>query len=527
MPESTWNFLKKSIKKEWIVCFFAAFLFGIAAHLYKFMNFLPNWDSLVNFHNNQDTTYLGRCFLHIVCTISSYYDLPWVNGLLSLIYLSLCAVCISELFSLKKTVSLILTGGLFTTFPSVTSTLAYNYTADGYFAALLCICLAVLLLVKTKRGFFPASLLIMFSLGIYQAYITFAVLLILFYLLDMLFFQLQDMKAFWKTGFRCLGGGLLGCILYWLALKLILLFSGTQLSQYQNVQSAFSLKTFHLIWPAKQCIHSFLDYFFDFSQEIRLFPVLNILLSFIAVFCLIFVIYKEKLFRQPLRLFLGLLCIALLPFAAYALYFQSSIDYHSLMVMGNGLFYLFAAVLYERTENFSGKVLAIRQWSILGLGSVFCFFFILTANVSYQKMQMAYEKSYAAVLRMADRIEQLPEADSCSTLAVIGGLPGANQASSVDFPPVMTGITDQYITWGQDEIFSMLQDYFGFSYLPATSAMRSDIEKTSSFQSMPFWPASGSIAVIQGTLVIHLPESILNDREDMKNGSLSSETINN
>ena len=73
----------------------------------------------------------------------------------------------------------------------------------------------------------------------------------------------------------------------------------------------------------------------------------------------------------------------------------------------------------------------------------------------------------------------------------------------------------------------MLQDYFGFSYLPATSAMRSDIEKTSSFQSMPSWPASGSIAVIQGTLVIHLPESILNDREDMKNGSLSSETINN
>ena len=128
---------------------------------------------------------------------------------------------------------------------------------------------------------------------------------------------------------------------------------------------------------------------------------------------------------------------------------------------------------------------------------------------------------------MTDRIERLPEADSCSTLAVIGGLPGANQASSIDFPPVMTGITDQYITWGQDEIISMLQDYFGFSYLPATIAMRSDIEKTSAFKSMPSWPASGSIAIIHDTLVIHLPESILNNREDMKNGSLSSEPINN
>lgn len=152
-PEQILFYIKSKIKKEWVICFLAAMVIGIAVHIYKLTNFIPNWDSLLNYYTNQDKVNLGRCFLIYACSLSSYYDLPWVNGLLSLIYIAGSAVCISELFYIKNKIPLILIGGIMVSFPTVTSTLAYNYTADGYFLALFCMCLAVVLIVKRKKYF--------------------------------------------------------------------------------------------------------------------------------------------------------------------------------------------------------------------------------------------------------------------------------------------------------------------------------------------------------------------------------------
>ena len=101
-PELFFSTLKHRIKKEWILCFCSAIGFGIAAHIYKFLNFLPNWDSLLNLYSSQNKIDLGRCFLSVGCLFGSYYDLPWINGMLSLLYLALSAVCISILFDVKK-----------------------------------------------------------------------------------------------------------------------------------------------------------------------------------------------------------------------------------------------------------------------------------------------------------------------------------------------------------------------------------------------------------------------------------------
>ena len=182
MPEQTFMKLKKRVKKEWIICFTAAMLFGFAAHIYKLVNWLSNWDSLVFRYDAMNMTHFGRWLLSAACGISSYYDLPWLGGLFSLFYISLGAVCVSELFGFKKNVMLILTGGLIAVFPTVTSTLAYNYTADGYFLAFFLACLSVLLIEKGKKGFLLGTILIAFVLGIYQAYITVSVGLILLYL---------------------------------------------------------------------------------------------------------------------------------------------------------------------------------------------------------------------------------------------------------------------------------------------------------------------------------------------------------
>lgn len=79
VPEHFFANVRQRIRREWVVCFFAALLIGLTAHFYKLVNWLPNWDALVFRYDAQDMTHFGRYFLSLVCGLSSYYELPWLN----------------------------------------------------------------------------------------------------------------------------------------------------------------------------------------------------------------------------------------------------------------------------------------------------------------------------------------------------------------------------------------------------------------------------------------------------------------
>lgn len=508
-PEQLFNCMKKYIKKGWMICFFSAVLFGLAAHLFKITNFIPNWDSLLNLYTDQNKTNLGRCFLGFACSFSTYYDLPWINGFLSLIYVGLSAVCVSELFEIKSRIPLVLIGGLMVTFPTVTSTLAYNYTADGYFLALLCMCLAVIMCVRFHRGLLPAAVLIAFGLGIYQAYITFAMVLMLIYLVDELLFKQINIKQFWTMSCRFAVCGVLGGIGYWMSMKITVFMSGIQLSEYQNIDKSFSLQEMNFFYSVLRAGYKFLKYFFDFSSGIDLFLIINIILFSGLSILFLYSFWAQKTYRQFWRIFLSGMCLIAIPFASYALYFVNPIlDYHNLMVMSLCLIYILPVLFYERLSELSDRMFIIKQWGILGLSALTIFNFILIANISYQKLYMSYEKSYGVIIRLADRIEQLPGAMECNKLAVIGCLPGS-ESISVDFPPDMTGITDDYIIRKQDTMMqenvtqAMLQDYCGITFEDTTEDDICAVCKKEEFSQMNEWPEQNSVSVIGDILVVN------------------------
>lgn len=507
-PEQVLTRIRLHIKKEWIICFLAAMAFGLLAHVYKLTNFLPNWDSLLNFHTNQDKTNLGRCFLTYACALSSYYDLPWINGLLSLTYIAGSAVCISELFHMKGKIPLVLIGGLMATFPTVTSTLAYSYTADGYFLALLFVCLAVILVVRCRKGILSAAVLIAFVLGVYQAYVTFALVLMLIYLIDRLLFFKMSFKEFWISVGKFAAAVLLGGIGYWISLKVILLVSNTGLSEYQNISKAFSLQDIQIFKSILRCGYKFLTYFFQFREGINLFLILNMILVLLLTVLFLFAFRVQKTAKEIWRLGLILLCMAAIPFASYALYFINPIlDYHNLMVMCLCLIYILPVLFYERLLGVIDIISQVKQWSILLVSILTICNFIILSNISYQKMHMAYEKSYGIIVRLADRIEQIPQARDCKKIAVIGYLPGSEDIS-VDFPPDMTGITDSYIIRKQDTMMqenvtqAMLRDYCGISYEDTTKEDIEKIYQKKKVSQMNCWPEKNSLTVVDDILVV-------------------------
>ena len=139
-------------KKEYAYPFMAAVIVGLITHMFLFVNKLPNADAMTSFYFDQNMVTSGRWFLTVVCGISSYYDLNWVIGILSILYVGVAAVFVSEFFEVKTLSVRVCIGALLVTFPALTATFAYLYTADGYMLAFL---LAVLAVYLTSGDLYP------------------------------------------------------------------------------------------------------------------------------------------------------------------------------------------------------------------------------------------------------------------------------------------------------------------------------------------------------------------------------------
>ncbi len=505
MPEQIINKIKKSILPQWKVCFIWALVMGLIAHLYKITNWLPNWDGLVFRYDAQNMISMGRWFLPVVCAPSSFYDLPFIVGLMAIIFHGFGAVCICKMFGVRKNITAALIGAAAITFPTVTSVMMYNYVADGYALAFLFSCIAAMLITKDKPCYIGSVILIALSAGIYQAYITVTIMLLLLSLILDLLYKNTDMKKSLLKCVKFLMTGVLGMALYYLVMTILLKFTGTALLEYQGFDNATSLKVIDIAGALYTIKESFVNYFFDFSAGLNVFIVTNCI-----VFVLTLVLYLTDVIKNKLgiaKILMLCVCVILLPIGASVLSFiNSGIDYHNLMKMGFLVFYLFFILQYENT---SVKLNKVKQWTILVVTAILIFNQIIIANVSYHKLNMSYEKSYGTLIRIADRIEQTEGARYCDSILVLGYLP-ESEAYSVMLPPDMTGTTDGYILRADDEIVgqsvlcSALNDYCGKNYKFISGEEKAELLKRIDTDSLNNWPAKNSISIIDNVIVIKL-----------------------
>ena len=120
MGDGLIRFYKEKVKPEWKLAFFSAFVIGLLVHAYKFTNTLLNHDSVFNAYSNQNMLGSGRWFLSIACGISSYFDLPWLNRVMALIYIALTAADVVAILGIRNPFVVVLSAGLLVTFPGMT-----------------------------------------------------------------------------------------------------------------------------------------------------------------------------------------------------------------------------------------------------------------------------------------------------------------------------------------------------------------------------------------------------------------------
>lgn len=512
-PSECLDYAKKHIKNEWKTAFLATFFLGLLIHLPAWVQDVPNHDGLASVYFDQNMITSARWFLTVACGITSYYTLPWFIGLFSLLWLSVTSVLLTDLLQLRRKEWIVVISGLLVAFPALASTYAYIFTADGYMLALMLSVLAVYLTKKSNKGFIAGGICLAFSMGTYQAYLPFCILLCL-YMLIQNFLQKEEGKgkAFlqnkWKYVLRYLGMGVIGVGLYYVILQILLRVQGKELDTYQGISGMTAIGGTSLIGTAKEMYADFFVFLTKgnvlFNNVFSLFAV--VILGALVLYTLVGLMRKQKLYKSVWFWCILAVLVAVVPLVMNIILFISpSVGYHLLMRYQYVLLLILAVAF---VDNYMSEVRghAAVQWLLLVAGAVLCINFAVSVNIGYSNLSKRYEKTYAYCLRLADRIEQT-EGYYTGMPVVIMGIVGDENFPNTDVTEAVTGnmigLCGDYLCYTGQNYKDFFKHYLGITIEIVEQETVGEIYNTSAiYQSLDSFPGKNCMQVVDGVLYV-------------------------
>lgn len=511
-PGEIYGKWKRYGRREWKVAFLSAFLIGLAVHLPVMVSDIPNHDGLSSMYFDQNMITSGRWFLTVACGFSSYFTLPWLIGLLSLFFLACGAVALTELLELESTWAIVLCSGLWVSFPALTSAFAYIFTLDGYMLGLLLAVLAVLLTKKYRLGFLAGAACLALSLGTYQAYLPFAILLSL-YAIVMRFVESGTVKEKITHALHYLYMGVLGGVLYYIVLQSLLKIQGKELDSYQGISGGIGGDTLAGagLWTTLKGMYGdFLSFTLKDGILCNSFfsAAALLVLAAVTVLVLLRLCARRKWWKSPtFFVIIGVLILALPLATNVILLISPGLNYHLLMRDQWVLYPILMLAFCERygCGRTGGKFSAAAEWCALCAVFVLVFNYAVTDNIAYSNLQKRYEKTYAYCVRLLDRIEQTEGYYQGIPIAMVGVV-GDDSYPLTDITGKVTsgmiGISGDSLLYTGENYQAFIKNYLGATLNFMAPEEMADIYYSEEYIAMDSFPGPNSTKVVDGILYV-------------------------
>ena len=270
------NFIKNSysgVEKRYRICFYSGIICGLMAHIYALTNHLYNYDELWHTPTGFGTgVEVGRWALSVTVWLQKvlFYDcftIPFVNGFATIILYTLAACFAVAVLNINDEFYAGVTGALMTTFPALVSRMFYMFTTHYYAIGIAMVAVGIWILVrhgkddrKASKALFvlASAALIIFGMAIYQANFVSAVCLLVGYLLVDLIRNDYDLK---NSVLKCVSYFIyLGACMaiYLLSSKLALFITGKKMESYENLDTMGQLSPEQLLEGLFRCYKTFL-----------------------------------------------------------------------------------------------------------------------------------------------------------------------------------------------------------------------------------------------------------------------------
>lgn len=508
-PKEFLNKIKTAFGIDGKTAFLSTFIIGLITHMIALTSDIPNHDGLDSMYFDQNMITSGRWFLGVACAPSSYFSVPWLIGVLSLVYLSFTAVVLVKLLRTKNTVFIVLESAMLVTFPSLASNFAYVFTMDGYMLGLFLAVLSVFLVEKGKAGFAFGGIALAFSMGIYQSYLPVAILLCL-YRVVVICMEEKAVSAKVRSVLRYLYMGAIGVSLYYVLLRLLLLIQGKVLDTYQGINT-MAEGGVDIIGSVKAMYYDFFAFTLKgnvvFANPLALVACIILAATFLGA---LFVALKRRdLLGNVWTYIIGVAVLAVVPiFTNIILVISPDVNYHLLMRYQWVMFPIAALgfidnVLGMNCENAKTFVITL-EWAAVISAFVISFSYMVSDNIAYSNLQKKYEKTYSYCLRLADRIEQTEGYYTGIPIYMIGVVGDVNYPVTditEDVTGHMIGMNGDYLlyTAGNYELFYKYYMGISFNFLKPEDA---DYYYSPEYTAMPSFPAEGSVKIVDGVMYV-------------------------
>ena len=490
------------------IAFLSAFICGLLIHIPAMIKDVPNHDGLSSMYFSQNMITSGRWFLGVVCAPSSYFTVPWIIGLIGIFELAVAAIFLVKILDTDNPLVIFIASALLVSFPSLASSFAYVYTLDGYMAGLL---LAVLSVYMAKKDHFViGGILLAFSLGVYQAYLPFAMLLSIFCIWSAM---MKDEKDSVRQCLNYLYMGIGGAILYYALLMILLKIEGKVLDTYQGIDnlSGGGLSGRFSVLPDlyKDFVKFSLSRGFLTGTASKIAGLALLVCTFVSV---ILLIIKNGLYKRFWFYWVGLLTLVLVPVSAnVVLLITPNVNYHLIMRYQWVLAWMVCVVLCDRCVGKDLKFRTVISWvSVLAAAAVIISYTV-SVNIGYTNLQRKYEKTYAYALRLLDRIENT-EGYYQGIPVVIMGVIGDDENPPTEFTtPVtadMIGLEGDYLLYTGSNYETFIRHYLGANLNIVSMDQNPEIYYSDEYVEMESFPGKTSVKYVDGMIYVKTEDAV-------------------
>lgn len=508
---------KEKITSNMIVAFISAIIFGLVTHMYYISNNFPNADTNLSaglYLNGYDWMLsIGRWLAYFFDAISSYFILPWIDGIIAIILLGIIAVLLVSMFDIRNKVNVIIVSASLVTFPSLMANFGYINYADTYMYSYLFAVLAIYIANKaTKLSEKLVSIvLIACSVGIFQSFICVSIVLcILIIMQDILSNQIK-VKDLINKIIRFIWVGGFGMVVYFIVWKLTMLLRHVEPANYKGLTD-YGNYSLNALFRNSIDAYRF-SYKYLYTNELFYNPTFKILsyilLTLIGVLLLFLVIKNKKIYLDKAKLFILGLDILIIPLGyGFVRIIAPAAAVSPLTIEQLSLFVLTIIIIIEKVEVNNQRV-NISKWIVLISSLLIVHSNILISNVGYVNLQLQYEKSYSSMQRIVDRILESEYYSKDIPIFIAGDILGDNYYTAIPQQKeylkgleLVASDSSVYNTMFAKESF--IRTYFGIYIQYPSDEVQQNILNSEEYLQMPIFPNKECIKIIDNVLVIKM-----------------------
>lgn len=514
--------IKLRFEKEKISIFIVTLMTSLITHFALYALEITGPDTLINSIYHEATFWEARLLrfgLYFVQMLKGNIVSPILSTLICSILLGITVILLIDIFKIEKKFFKYLIAIILAVAPNISATLTFFYCSDAYILGLLLATLSVFLIRKyeNKKVVVISGLLLAYSIGIYQTYLSVAmVLCISTLIIDIL--NNAEKKKFLSNIIRYILMGLIGITVFYIISHLVLIALNLQVSNYDGANKIGLGILLDMPSLIPQAYQSFFNYFFNDKMIPNTIWGTNIFYSIIFAIVLISIIYlaiKNKIYKNISNLIMLIALIILSPLCFGIIeIIAPEVDIHILMACSMILVF---PIFFKIIELLPKTIIFNLFKNVVIICSlIISWIYICQDNASYNAIRLMQNQAILTTNRLVTRIEELDEYTPDTPVLLLGGLKNNKYLNKYNNDIEKNKIFDRSwgfisdtstIWWGNlDSWNAILYEYLGTNLNLVSEWESEDIFETEEYKSMKYYPEKDGIKIINGTVVVRLSD---------------------